>query len=123
MPRHSAAEDYLDLPMMFQINDEQLDNFKGKREIALLNTLMEYGKSKFNFQIFYCLFLTKLVAKILLRNSGEKFLVALKTTVRLVLLIVKHWKKFVILWVQHNSCNCGQLCVDLFMIQVLMTVI
>ena len=48
LPRYGTAEDYLDLPMIFQINDEQLNNFRGQREIALLNTLMEFGKSKLN---------------------------------------------------------------------------
>ena len=50
LPRYGTAEDYLDLPMIFQINDEQLNNFRGQREIALLNTLMEFGKSMTSFR-------------------------------------------------------------------------
>ena len=50
LPRYGTAEDYLDLPMIFQINDEQLNNFRGQREIALLNTLMEFGKSMTTFR-------------------------------------------------------------------------
>ena len=46
LPRYGTAETYLDLPLLFQINDEQINNFRGNREIALMNTLFEFGKGK-----------------------------------------------------------------------------
>ncbi|XP_002119368.4 polyunsaturated fatty acid 5-lipoxygenase [Ciona intestinalis] len=43
LPRFADADEYEELPRQFRISDEQINNFFGQRQIALLNSLMEYA--------------------------------------------------------------------------------
>ena len=41
LPRFCKAESFKDLPLLFQANDVQYDNFQGNRDKVLYNTLIE----------------------------------------------------------------------------------
>ena len=46
LPRFGPAEDFVDLPLLFQANDLRQEDFEGHRTNVKLNLLMEFGKGK-----------------------------------------------------------------------------
>lgn len=58
LPRFCKAEVFEELPLLFQANDVQYDNFQGNREKVLFNTLAEHMSSNnksvaINFIVFF----------------------------------------------------------------------
>ena len=48
LPRFGPAEEFEDLPLLFQANDLRQEDFEGHRTNVKLNVLMEFGKGERN---------------------------------------------------------------------------